>query len=120
MILPVAACVLMTAADGGTARVPAAAELYKTHCQSCHAVDGDSPLEPLNFADGTWKHGSAPAKVAAVIAKGVPGTAMLPFESKLTPAEVRALAALVRSYDKKLKPAPNPAKAAPKKKKTTP
>ena len=83
--------------------------MYKTHCQSCHMADGDSPLEPLNFVDGVWKHGTAPAKVAAVIADGVPGTAMLPFNTKLTPAEVRALAAYVRAFDKKPEA---PAKAA--------
>ena len=95
---------LLAAADGGAAaKATATAELYRTHCQSCHMVDGDSPLEPMNFVDGTWKHGSAPAKVAAVIAKGVPGTAMLEFGSKLTPAEVKALAAHVRAFDKKLK-----------------
>ena len=115
MILVLAASLLAGAADGGAKPSPAD-ELYKTHCQSCHAVGGDSPLEPLNFTDGVWKHGTAPAKVAGVIAKGVPGTAMLPFESKLTPAEVRALAALVRSFDKKLKSAPKaPPRAAPKK-----
>jgi mono/diheme cytochrome c family protein len=74
-------------------------------------VDGDSPLEPLNFTDTAWKHGSDPAKVSAVIAKGVPGTAMLEFGSKLKPAEVRALAAYVRAFDKTLKPA----KTVPKK-----
>ena len=80
------------------------ADLYKTHCQSCHMADGDSPLEPLNFADGVWKHGTTVAAVAAVIAKGVPDTAMLPFKAKLTPAEIQALAAYVRAFDKKLKP----------------
>src|SRR5687767_12719539 len=93
---------LMMAAAAETA--PPVAEVYKIHCQSCHMVDGDSPLAPLNFVDSEWKHGSAPAKVAAVIADGVPGTAMLAFESKLTPAQVRALAAYVRAFDKTLKP----------------
>jgi mono/diheme cytochrome c family protein len=109
MILPLGVLVLAMAVDG-SAKPSRAAELYKTHCQACHAVNGDSPLEPLNFADNTWKHGSAPAKIEAVITKGVPGTAMLAFGAKLKPAEVRALAALVRSFDKKLKPV---AKAAP-------
>lgn len=103
MIQLLAASWLLLAADG-PAKPPATAELYKTHCQSCHMADGDSPLEPLNFVDGAWKHGSAPAKVAEVIAKGAPGTAMLPFDSKLTPAETRALAAYVRAFDKKLGP----------------
>ncbi len=91
---------------------PAATEaLYQKHCQSCHMADGNSPLEPLNFADSAWKHGSDTAAVEKVIAKGAPGTAMLAFRSKLKPAEVRALAEHVRAFDKTLKPA----KAAPKK-----
>jgi cytochrome c oxidase cbb3-type subunit III len=109
MVLALAASLLIAGAE----KAAPTAEVYKTHCQSCHMADGDSPLPPLNFVDGEWKHGSAPAKVAAVIADGVPGTAMLPFESKLTPAEVRALAGYVRAFDKRLKP---PGKAAPKKK----
>jgi mono/diheme cytochrome c family protein len=110
MIQALAATLLAMAAEA-PAKAPPVAEVYRTHCQSCHMADGDSPLEPLNFVDGLWKHGSAPAKVAGVIADGVPGTAMLAFDSKLTPAEVRALAAYVRAFDKRLKPS----KAAKKK-----
>ena len=104
MIHALATCLLMIAA-AAPEKSPPVAEVYKTHCQSCHMADGDSPLEPMNFVDGVWKHGSTPAKVAAVIADGVPGTAMLAFNAKLTPAEVRALAAYVRAFDKRLKPA---------------
>jgi mono/diheme cytochrome c family protein len=112
MIQALAASFVMVVAADAPAKAPPVTEVYKTHCQSCHMADGDSPLEPLNFVDGTWKHGSAPAKVAGVIAEGVPGTAMLAFNAKLTPAEVRALAAYVRAFDKSLKPA---AKAGKKK-----
>ncbi len=111
MVQALAASFLMIAA-AAPEKSPAVAEVYKTHCQSCHMADGNSPLEPLNFVDGIWKHGSAPAKVAAVIADGVPGTAMLPFNSKLTPAEVKALAAYVRAFDKALKPAKTAKKKA--------
>lgn len=111
MIQTLAASFLMIAA-AAPEKPPPVAELYKTHCQACHMADGDSPLEPLNFVDGLWKLGSAPAKVAGAIADGVPGTAMLPFDAKLTPAEVRALAAYVRAFDKRLKPS----KATKKKK----
>jgi mono/diheme cytochrome c family protein len=114
MMQALAASLLMFAAAAAEEeKAPPTAELYKTHCRSCHTADGDSPLALLNFADGEWKHGSAPEKVAAVIKDGVPGTAMLPFDAKLTPAEVRALAAYVRAFDKRLKP---PAKGAPRKK----
>jgi len=105
MIQALAVSLLMTAADAAPEKANSVAEVYKTHCQSCHMADGDSPLEPLNFVDGTWKHGSAPAKVAGVIADGVPGSAMLAFKDKLTPAQVRALTTYVRAFDKSLKPA---------------
>jgi mono/diheme cytochrome c family protein len=104
-LLMVAPAVSAHASADAPGKVAPVVEAYKTHCQSCHMADGDSPLEPLNFVDGTWKHGSAPAKVSAVIADGVPGSAMLAFKDKLTPAEVRALAAYVRAFDKSLKPA---------------
>ena len=103
-LLLVAPAVSTHAGADAPGKVAPVVEVYKTHCQSCHMADGDSPLEPMNFVDGAWKHGSAPAKVAAVIADGVPGSAMLAFKDKLTPAEVRALAAYVRAFDKSLKP----------------
>jgi cytochrome c oxidase cbb3-type subunit 3 len=80
-------------------------ELYETRCQSCHMADGNSPLEPLNFTDAKWIHGSKPEQVAKVIAEGAEGTAMLPFKEQLTAAQIAELAAYVRSFDKTLKPA---------------
>jgi mono/diheme cytochrome c family protein len=98
-------------------------ELYKAKCQQCHMADGNSPLEPLNFADGKWIHGDKIEDIAKIIAEGAPGTAMLPFKSQLTPEEIQALARYVRSFDptplkdvktsgaaKKAKPAPKSAK----------
>lgn len=80
-------------------------EIYKTKCQSCHMPDGNAPLEMMNLSDANWKHGSTPAAIQKVITEGVPNTAMLPFSAQLTPAEIKALAAYVRSFDKTLKPA---------------
>jgi mono/diheme cytochrome c family protein len=80
-------------------------DLYKRKCSTCHMPDGSSPLEPLNFADGKWTHGSEPAEISKVISGGVQGTAMLPFKAQLTPEQVEALAAYVRAFDKSLKPA---------------
>ena len=76
-------------------------EVYKVKCQACHMADGNSPLEPLNFVDGTWKHGSSVKEIASVISEGVPGSAMLPFKGQIEPADVQALARYVRSFDKK-------------------
>jgi mono/diheme cytochrome c family protein len=75
-------------------------ELYKAKCQQCHMADGNSPLEPLNFADAKWIHGDKVEDLVKVISEGAPGTAMLPFKSLLTPEEIQALARYVRSFDK--------------------
>ena len=108
------------AAPAGKAYKPSEAtlEVYKAKCQACHMADGNSPLEPLNFADGTWKHGSTVKEIARIIADGVPGTAMLPFKGQVPDDEIEPLARYVRSFDKKpLKAAPKAAKAAAKPKK---
>jgi cytochrome c oxidase cbb3-type subunit 3 len=101
----VAAAVTAAAADrkGDTAPSEATLDLYRSKCQPCHLADGNSPLEPMNFSDSKWTHGSKPEEVAKVITDGVPTTAMLPFKAQLTPAEIADLAAYVRSFDKSLK-----------------
>lgn len=83
-------------------------EVYKAKCQQCHMADGNSPLEPLNFVDATWKHGSSVKEIAKVISEGVPGSAMLPFKGQVPDDQVEPLARYVRSFDK------TPVKAAPK------
>jgi mono/diheme cytochrome c family protein len=85
-----------------------AAELFITHCQICHGAGGaGTPLtKDLAFTNrGKWKHGSRPQDVVATHTNGVPATPMLPFKGRLTPAQINALASLVRSFDKTLKPA---------------
>lgn len=84
-----------------------AVELYAVNCQICHGPGGTgTPLtKGMAFvARGKWKHGSRPADVVATITNGVPATPMLPFKGRLAPAEIHALAALVRSFDKTMKP----------------
>jgi mono/diheme cytochrome c family protein len=83
-------------------------EVYKAKCQACHMADGNSPLEPLNFVDAAWKHGSTVKEIAKVISEGVPGTAMLPFKGQVPDEQIEPLARYVRSFDK------TPVKAAPK------
>jgi cytochrome c oxidase cbb3-type subunit 3 len=74
--------------------------VYKAKCLVCHMADGNSPLEPMNFTDGKWIHGSTIADITKNITDGAPGTAMLPFKSQLTPEEIAGLARYVRSFDK--------------------
>ncbi len=103
----VLAGVFVTAASLAGAQVPAdsdrpAAELYKSTCQPCHMPDGNAALEPMNFADGKWRHGSSVKEVAATITNGVPGTAMMPFKTRFSEKEILALAKFVRQFDKNL------------------
>jgi mono/diheme cytochrome c family protein len=80
-----------------------AVEIYKTKCQVCHSADGNSPMPGMSFADGEWKHGSSIKEVTNTITNGVPATAMMPFKTQLSPAEITAMARFVRKFDKKLK-----------------
>ena len=92
------------AAAGDTAAADTkAAETFKTKCSVCHAVDGNSPLPNMSFADGVWKHGTTVKEMVTTISNGVPGTAMMPFKTQFTPEEIEALARHVRKFDKKLK-----------------
>jgi mono/diheme cytochrome c family protein len=95
----------MAAAQGRPQKSAAkddAAALYKAKCAVCHGAAGNSPLPEMNFADGKWQHGSSPKEVARVIRDGVPRTAMLGFGKQLSEAEIEALAAHVRTFDKTL------------------
>jgi mono/diheme cytochrome c family protein len=96
-------------AQGRSGAVPRAKalELYTANCQPCHGPNGVAPeaMKQQSFAGrGTWKHGSRPQDVVKTITEGVPGTPMLPFKGRLEPNEIAALASLVRSFDKTLKP----------------
>jgi mono/diheme cytochrome c family protein len=97
---------LTVAVEAQTGTGKTAEENYKATCLPCHMADGNAALEPMNFADGKWKHGPAAGELAKVIANGVPGTAMMPFKTKFSEQEILALAKYVRHFDKKLKDAP--------------
>lgn len=77
--------------------------LYKKKCAVCHGAAGNSTLPDMSFADGKWKHGTTVKDITEVIAKGVPGTAMVPFGKQLKPEEIDGLAKYVRTFDKSLK-----------------
>ena len=85
------------------AEVASAEEIYKTKCAVCHTLEGNSPIEQMNFADGVWKHGSSVKELMTTISNGVQGTAMMPFKGQFSEGEIAALARKVRSFDPKLK-----------------
>ena len=73
-------------------------ELYVMNCQFCHGPEGRAPVEGMSFVGRTWKT-KTHAEAVKIITTGVSGTAMLPFESKLTKEEIAALARYVRALD---------------------
>ena len=79
-------------------------KLYTMQCQACHGPDGKALLPEMSFIGREWKHGTKSSDMAKVISEGVPGTMMMPFKGRLTEAQIRDLAAYVRSLDPKLKP----------------
>jgi mono/diheme cytochrome c family protein len=94
------------AASVSAQKPPTTAELYEKNCQQCHGPGGKAPAPEMSFVGREWKHGTSTAAIVKTITKGVEGTAMLPWEGRLKPAEIQALAKLVRSFDKRLKPEP--------------
>jgi mono/diheme cytochrome c family protein len=76
-------------------------DLYKAKCQICHMADGNSPIKPMNLADGEWLHGDKVADHAKVIQDGVPGKAMRAFKDELTKEQILALAKHVHSFASK-------------------
>lgn len=113
-VLALAIALLGAASATAVAQAPAAAgaapdeartvELYKQTCQACHMADGNAAMEPMNFTDGKWRHGTSVKEIAKVISEGVPGTAMMPFKARFNEQEILALAKYVRAFDKSLKP----------------
>lgn len=81
------------------------ATLYRINCQMCHGPNGKALIPEMAFFNRPkWKHGTRTVDMIKVITEGVPGTPMLPFKSKLTAAQIKALAHYVRAFDKNLKP----------------
>jgi mono/diheme cytochrome c family protein len=103
LVMSLSAASAATAQDKPAAGKVDAAEIYKTKCQVCHSADGNSPMPNMSFADGVWRHGSTIKEVTNTITNGVPATAMMPFKTQLSPAEIAAMARFVRKFDKKLK-----------------
>jgi mono/diheme cytochrome c family protein len=80
------------------------AALYRVNCQMCHGPNGKALIPEMAFVGRKWKHGTKSADMAKIITEGVKGTPMLPFKSKLTAVQIKALARYVRAFDKTLPP----------------
>ena len=70
------------------------ATLFLQNCAACHGRAGEGGVGP-NLTDPYWIHGGSVADVFRTIKHGVPEKGMIPWETKLTPADMRDLTSYV-------------------------
>jgi mono/diheme cytochrome c family protein len=80
-----------------------AAVLYHNYCSVCHGDKGDGKSRasgslstvPRDFTSAQSKRELSPERIAAVVAHGKPGTAMVAWKSQLSEADIQRLAQYV-------------------------
>lgn len=70
------------------------ARVFEANCTTCHGSEGDA-VQGIDFARGKFKRVATDEDLAGFIAKGIPGTAMPPFE--LLPRQMASLLGYLRS-----------------------
>jgi mono/diheme cytochrome c family protein len=82
-----------------------AAALYHNYCSVCHGDKGDGKSRasgslstvPRDFTSAQSRSELSPERIAAVIAHGKPGTAMVGWKAQLSPTDIERLAAYVHT-----------------------
>ena len=71
-------------------------QLFADNCSSCHGDDarGDRTQGAPNLTDAIWLYGDSPEQVTRIITRG-PFGVMPPWNTRLSEAEIRAVAAYV-------------------------
>jgi cytochrome c oxidase cbb3-type subunit III len=86
------------AQDRAVAYAPAdiryGAQIYAAQCSACHGVNG-TQIGGVDLGGGQLRRASSDQDLRAVLANGIPGTAMPPF--RFDPSEVTAIVAYVRN-----------------------
>ena len=83
-------------------------QVFATNCATCHGAQGagDGPAasalnpRPTNMAEGPYKHVGDFDNWKAVIANGVPGTAMAPWSGTLSEEQINNVTAYALSLKK--------------------
>lgn len=97
---------LVTAAAAGAAEPRKGPEIYAERCAACHGDGGagDGPAaaalepRPRNFRDASFWTNRTDDQLRQIVRDGKPGTLMSPFKDVLSPAEIDAVVAYVRSF----------------------
>ena len=90
---PVLLLALVSFACAQQSEIDEGAQVFQSNCAVCHGPDGDA-VEGIDFAKGRFKRAAQDSDIARVIAGGVPGTGMPPFD--LRTRDVGALLAYFR------------------------
>jgi cytochrome c oxidase cbb3-type subunit 3 len=89
---------LSHAQDRAVAYAPAdiryGAQIYAAQCSACHGVNG-TQIGGVDLGGGQLRRASSDQDLRAVLANGIPGTAMPPF--RIDPSEVTAIVAYIRN-----------------------
>ena len=70
------------------------AQIYAAQCSACHGVNG-TQIGGVDLGGGQLRRASSDQDLRAVLANGIPGTAMPPF--RFDPSELAAIVAYVRN-----------------------
>src|ERR1700730_287661 len=70
------------------------AQIYAAQCAACHGANG-TQIGGVDLGGGQLRRASSDQDLRAVLANGIPGTAMPPF--RLDPSEVTAIVAYIRN-----------------------
>jgi mono/diheme cytochrome c family protein len=104
---------VVASAWAGDDAVARGARIYAERCSGCHgdAGRGDGPAaaalvpRPRDFTDATFWRDRTPDALREVVRKGKPGTMMAPFDGVLGDADIDAVVAFLRTFDRGAAPA---------------
>ena len=72
--------------------------VFRVNCQTCHGQDGQHPDELFSLADDKWKNGDTLEDIVAAVTDGIPGTAMLGFQGRLSEEDILVVSKYVYSF----------------------
>jgi mono/diheme cytochrome c family protein len=83
-----------------------AAKIFVRSCAPCHGKTGAPSAVFLkqgvkSFADAAWQKATSDAQIEKTIREGKKGTMMASFEKQYSAAEIKSLAAYIRTLGKK-------------------
>ena len=73
-------------------------EIFDERCATCHGPGGGGIAGP-NLTDQYWKNGGGIKNIFATIKNGVSGTAMIPWETFLSPEKISQVSSFVMSLE---------------------